>query len=714
MVLRPLFVLSCLALAPAAQQAAAPRPFPLIPTETVGTKGLLLEPDFEALDGLLELDAVALVGVALPTAEGFTSVDLELERIDPVADQAEVWIDGELAGGAELLRAQVSSWRGTVRGEDGTHVFLSFTPTGSYGWIYRGGSYAHVSPAPVDGHRWGQGRSLIVHASDPALDDQPTFTCAGGITPPRESVPSAPGSHAAAGTTRECFIAVETDWELYTLFSDMQAEMNYVVALWAAISDRFETQTNTTVSLPYLSLYSDPDDPWDAQPGGSGALLDQFRTRWDGGNIPMNANLAHFVSGANLGGGVAYVGTLCNPDFGFAVSGNLGGNTPLPVAGPGPLNWDFFVVAHETGHNFGSPHTHDYCPPLDECAAGSCSSGNVCGTGTIMSYCHGCPGGMNNIQPNYHPTAAANMANAVQNSCLGSCQSCGGGLVANFTANVTQGTNPLQVVFSDLTTGGTVTSRTWSFGDGTTSNAVNALHTYVEPGTYAVSLVVSGPNGWDSEHRGGYIQVELATSINSITDPVESLIPGLDQTVVITGQSFLPGTTLEIDNAPIATGFTIEDSTTIRFDLPPLGNGIHIATVANANGSASTFFNVEPPAGPVVQIGDGDPGTFLFSALGMNVEAAGPPFTIQLLVASPSNVPSVLPGKFSLALGNTFTQTTNLGAFLLNADGRASFNVPLPSLLNLPLWVQSLQLNLPIPAGFPWPASNLQEGLLLF
>jgi len=92
---------------------------------------------------------------------------------------------------------------------------------------------------------------------------------------------------------------------------------------------------------------------------------------------------------------------------------------PFPVQ-QGPLTWDFFVFAHETGHNFGSPHTHDFCPPLDQCAApGPCHTNQICtDQGTNMSYCHGCPGGMNNITTYFHPVVAALMRERAKSSCL--------------------------------------------------------------------------------------------------------------------------------------------------------------------------------------------------------------------------------------------------------------------------------------------------------
>ena len=80
-----------------------------------------------------------------------------------------------------------------------------------------------------------------------------------------------------------------------------------------------------------------------------------------------------------------------------------------------------------------------------------------------------------------------------------------GGPVANFTATPTSGTAPLNVSFTDSSTG-SITSRSWSFGDGGTSTATNPSHTYAA-GTYTVTLTVNGPGGSDSETKTSFIVV---------------------------------------------------------------------------------------------------------------------------------------------------------------------------------------------------------------
>ena len=54
---------------------------------------------------------------------------------------------------------------------------------------------------------------------------------------------------------------------------------------------------------------------------------------------------------------------------------------------------------------------------------------------------------------------------------------------------------------------GGITTWTWDFGDGTTSNERNPAHTYLETGSFTVSLTVAGQGGSDTETRKGYIQL---------------------------------------------------------------------------------------------------------------------------------------------------------------------------------------------------------------
>ena len=84
---------------------------------------------------------------------------------------------------------------------------------------------------------------------------------------------------------------------------------------------------------------------------------------------------------------------LCNQSFGYGVSANLRGNLDWNTwtGSAGSFTWDFVVLAHELGHNFGAAHTHDYCPPLDACYD-NCNSSISCSQGTLMSYCHLCGG----------------------------------------------------------------------------------------------------------------------------------------------------------------------------------------------------------------------------------------------------------------------------------------------------------------------------------
>ena len=60
----------------------------------------------------------------------------------------------------------------------------------------------------------------------------------------------------------------------------------------------------------------------------------------------------------------------------------------------------------------------------------------------------------------------------------------------NFTGTPTNGTAPLTVIFTNLSTG--ANSYKWTLGDGHTSTSVNPANTYSNAGTYSVTLTAIG------------------------------------------------------------------------------------------------------------------------------------------------------------------------------------------------------------------------------
>ncbi len=84
------------------------------------------------------------------------------------------------------------------------------------------------------------------------------------------------------------------------------------------------------------------------------------------------------------------------------------------------------------------------------------------------------------------------------------------GVAADFSATPLSGAAPLEVQFTDLSTGGlyVIQSRSWDFGDDTpASSEQNPKHTYEDPGSYTVTLTITVANDALSNTKTDYITV---------------------------------------------------------------------------------------------------------------------------------------------------------------------------------------------------------------
>lgn len=139
----------------------------------------------------------------------------------------------------------------------------------------------------------------------------------------------------------------------------------------------------------------------------------------------FNGDLGHFVT-YNFSGGVAWVNALCG-SYKYAVSGIRKSFSNVPT-----YSWSVEVVAHELGHNLGSPHTqackwNNNNTAIDGCygTEGGCARpGLPSGGGTIMSYCHLTNVGIN-FNKGFGPQPKALIQRTINSkSCV---QTCDGG-----------------------------------------------------------------------------------------------------------------------------------------------------------------------------------------------------------------------------------------------------------------------------------------------
>jgi len=237
--------------------------------------------------------------------------------------------------------------------------------------------------------------------------------------------------------TYQAIVAVDTNNEwMLGKSNNTTTAMNYITNLFVNMNVYFERDFSTRLLIGDVFLRTSSDS-FPTQTSINAELSD-FGSYWLTNNNSLNRSFALLLSGQNIPNnsfsGIAWLNQYCQNGFsigGGQIAGSYSVNrigTSLSVA---------FVsqfVAHELGHNFGSPHTHCYnstntpgiSSPVDTCFNGEagCYTGAVScpavtGKGTIMSYCH--LGGTNGANcgisnENFHPTVITFLNSKIVNN----------------------------------------------------------------------------------------------------------------------------------------------------------------------------------------------------------------------------------------------------------------------------------------------------------
>jgi PKD repeat protein len=90
------------------------------------------------------------------------------------------------------------------------------------------------------------------------------------------------------------------------------------------------------------------------------------------------------------------------------------------------------------------------------------------------------------------------------------------GFFAAFNGNPSIGFAPLSVQFTDqsVSNAGAITGWAWSFGTGASSTLRNPGYTYVEPGSYTVTLTVTDGTNSASQTKTGYVTVKRTVRVD--------------------------------------------------------------------------------------------------------------------------------------------------------------------------------------------------------
>jgi hypothetical protein len=400
--------------------------------------GVILQTDPVAIRELINTKPEN-IQLNIPGKNG-SKMELELFRVDIFTPDF-----GIVTSSGENISSGGVHYRGIIKGDDKSLAAISIFDNEVMGLV----------STPMSGN-------FILGKLKGDADNEHIFYNDRNLPPPAnlECMTSEDGiSYSASQLEKPLQIStncIRIYWELnYDIYLDkgnITNATNYATGLFNESATLYAND-GIPVELSQVFVWNTASPYTGTNPG---ALLGQFQSYRNS----FNGDLGHLLGMVGGGGVAAGFNGLCAVDRDnsqcFSMVDGTFQNVPV-------YSWSVEVVTHEQGHLMGSRHTHacvwngnntaiDGCgPSAGYPYEGGCSNAPIpAGGGTIMSYCHLIPTGIN-FTNGFGPQPAAVILNNYNNaSCLSACT--GGSFCASsaYTTTINVGTTTADLIWESV------------------------------------------------------------------------------------------------------------------------------------------------------------------------------------------------------------------------------------------------------------------------
>lgn len=310
------------------------------------------------------------VSLALPYQENELVLDLELCNV--LASDFAVF-SGEQGDQPASFKTGLH-YRGALRGATNSFAAISIFEDEVLG-IISDAQFNNLVLGRVElrENKWGY---MLYSDLDLAMDNP--FEC---TLHEIKADAGTPENTNTSGAVKPLRIGLEADNALIQQKGSVAKAVHYLAAVFHQVATVY-ARDGVDMILAQVSV---PTTPLYDHTAGANAVLEQFRVREHAG---AKVDISQLIGLARINTeSVAYLGGVCSAEYAAALSAVEPEFSKVPT-----FSWVVSVVAHQTGHQLGSPHTQ-WCGwsggAIDGCAGAlqDCTAAAHAGGNTLMSYC---------------------------------------------------------------------------------------------------------------------------------------------------------------------------------------------------------------------------------------------------------------------------------------------------------------------------------------